>query len=288
MTDRWRRGWVGGWLAAGMLAVAMTFAAGAQSPRPVAETGDPRVQEAQSVLQLLGLFNTRTDGRMGPRTREALEAFQRQQRLPVTGQVDDRTLASLRQLRDTRFSGQLGGARPDPPPRQVEPPAAIRAQPVERVETRELAPAQAPGLPGVAPADPGPRPSAAPRPPVIGGPPPPLAPPTPFAPVANPPPAPPPAPVGPFGLLSWDWLIPLAGIPLFAILWRLASRRPTDRPNDDGPGGGRREPSVAGPARGDGPPVGIEVRGLETPPPPIRDYQPRLRRQLGKNRWSQR
>jgi peptidoglycan hydrolase-like protein with peptidoglycan-binding domain len=58
---------------------------------------DPVLQQAQTKLSQLGYDPGVADGIYGPRTRRALEAFQRAQNLPVTGILDPPTLQALNQ-----------------------------------------------------------------------------------------------------------------------------------------------------------------------------------------------
>ena len=58
---------------------------------------DQGLQQAQQRLIDLGYDPGSIDGVHGPRTRQALEAFQRAQNLPVTGMLDAPTLQALQQ-----------------------------------------------------------------------------------------------------------------------------------------------------------------------------------------------
>lgn len=53
------------------------------------------VRRAQSRLAAMGYYNGTADGVIGPRTRSAIERLQYEYRLPVTGELDDRTLRVL-------------------------------------------------------------------------------------------------------------------------------------------------------------------------------------------------
>jgi peptidoglycan hydrolase-like protein with peptidoglycan-binding domain len=68
-----------------------------------------RVRFAQERLNLLGYEAGPADGVMGPRTRSALRAFQREADLPVTGELDRDVLAQLR--RDGRQERRDGEER---------------------------------------------------------------------------------------------------------------------------------------------------------------------------------
>ncbi|MEE8301032.1 MAG: peptidoglycan-binding domain-containing protein, partial [Candidatus Tectomicrobia bacterium] len=52
---------------------------------------DPMLMQAQEKLVKLGYDPGLADGVYGPLTRQALEAFQRAQKLPVTGNLDAAT-----------------------------------------------------------------------------------------------------------------------------------------------------------------------------------------------------
>jgi peptidoglycan hydrolase-like protein with peptidoglycan-binding domain len=54
----------------------------------------PRLASAQRALGKLG-FEVKADGVAGPATRQAIEAFERRQGLPVTGELNARTIRKL-------------------------------------------------------------------------------------------------------------------------------------------------------------------------------------------------
>jgi peptidoglycan hydrolase-like protein with peptidoglycan-binding domain len=53
------------------------------------------VRSAQQALQSKGKDPGPTDGIIGPRTQSALRAYQKEQNLPQTGQLDDQTRLRL-------------------------------------------------------------------------------------------------------------------------------------------------------------------------------------------------
>jgi peptidoglycan hydrolase-like protein with peptidoglycan-binding domain len=68
----------------------------APTPSPTPQfTYDPAVQRAQKFLAELGYEVGKADGKLGPRTAAALEAFQRDHALARTKQADEPTLAKL-------------------------------------------------------------------------------------------------------------------------------------------------------------------------------------------------
>jgi hypothetical protein len=56
---------------------------------------DQVVADVQGALQRLGYYQGAIDGVLGSATQEAIEKYQRDRRLPVTGGIDHRTLASM-------------------------------------------------------------------------------------------------------------------------------------------------------------------------------------------------
>lgn len=127
-------------VAAALLASLLWMAAPAQAQ-------DVQLQEAQGVLMRMGLFKGRPDGRLDPRTADALTRFQQQSKLPATGQLDGATLAALRRANDTKFSQTLGAPSPQAAfgggatgSASVEPPKPRAAGPVQAVQSNTLAP----------------------------------------------------------------------------------------------------------------------------------------------------
>ncbi len=54
-----------------------------------------RIVEIQKALARLGYGPIRIDGRVGETTKQAIERFERDRRLPVTGEVSDRVIREL-------------------------------------------------------------------------------------------------------------------------------------------------------------------------------------------------
>lgn len=55
-----------------------------------------QIKEAQEGLARAKLFNATPNGRLGPQTRRAIRAFQRANKLPVTGTLSDTLLVLLK------------------------------------------------------------------------------------------------------------------------------------------------------------------------------------------------
>ena len=69
---------------------------GEPGTRPPATVGEPgRVAAAQRALMKLGYGPLKADGVMGAGTRQALERFEKDRRLPVTGELAARTVRDL-------------------------------------------------------------------------------------------------------------------------------------------------------------------------------------------------
>ena len=71
---------------------------------------------AQEALKTQGFDPGPIDGRMGPRTSAAISDFQRKNDLPVTGMLDDTTMAKLevRSTRSTDVPAASPANKPDP------------------------------------------------------------------------------------------------------------------------------------------------------------------------------
>ncbi len=78
----------------------------APAPAPAAEmpasNAPMSVREAQQRLTELGYKPGVADGKAGPRTREALKLFQKDNGMPPTGQLDAETMQRLRSARAAR------------------------------------------------------------------------------------------------------------------------------------------------------------------------------------------
>ena len=55
----------------------------------------PQIASVQRVLSAFGYLQMSPNGIMGPETKKAIEDFERERRLPVTGQVSDRLVREL-------------------------------------------------------------------------------------------------------------------------------------------------------------------------------------------------
>jgi peptidoglycan hydrolase-like protein with peptidoglycan-binding domain len=76
-----------------------------KAPRPAAARGDPigdlitpparRVTAVQRALTEFGYGPLKTTGVIGPDTRAAIEKFERERKLPITGQISDRLVREL-------------------------------------------------------------------------------------------------------------------------------------------------------------------------------------------------
>lgn len=113
-----------------------------QRPGPAApaqgQVEPTSVAAAQRALAALGYSPGAADGVMGPRTRQAIAAFQRDTGLPVTGEPDRPTMAALGRV----VSAQASGTNGKPPPIGAAPPPVAAPAP---------APAQSlPGAPRAA------------------------------------------------------------------------------------------------------------------------------------------
>ena len=81
-----------------------------------ARTAMADTRAAQEALKTQGFDPGPIDGHMGPRTRAALSDYQRKNDLPVTGMLDDATMAKLevRSTRSTDVPAASPANKPDP------------------------------------------------------------------------------------------------------------------------------------------------------------------------------
>jgi peptidoglycan hydrolase-like protein with peptidoglycan-binding domain len=56
---------------------------------------DEVIANVQSALQQLGYYTYAVDGKMGPLTQSAINRYQRDNHLPITGDIDAATVGSL-------------------------------------------------------------------------------------------------------------------------------------------------------------------------------------------------
>jgi peptidoglycan hydrolase-like protein with peptidoglycan-binding domain len=107
-----------------------------------------QIREVQTVLKDRG-FNVVVDGRMGPRTTEAITSFQRQQGFQVSGRMDNQTISALGLSNKIGAEGGAttgqggaaagqGGASPQAPAQQNQG----ANQPSGRGGTQQQAPAK--------------------------------------------------------------------------------------------------------------------------------------------------
>ncbi len=219
---------------------------------------DETLMEAQNILLMLGFKPGRSDGNPRPQTTQALTEFQRANKLPATGKLDDQTMAMLRQIRDTKFGGSLSAPKANAAPRKIQVEPKPQAQPVDPVAAAPVD--NAPGtrvLGGSTTLSP----SGANVPPALFGGGSSSSMPTSSSGM--------PASMGagaperqPFlGIVSWTWILPFLGIPVFGFLWWYGMRRQAGEPESEtaelmqarrepnmeraaAPAAGRREPRL--------------------------------------------
>jgi peptidoglycan hydrolase-like protein with peptidoglycan-binding domain len=102
-----------------LLGLGLATSAYAADPAP-----DSTLAEAQRTLLVLGFNAGRTTGLVTPQSTKALEAFQQQQGLPVTGRADAATMAKLRDKRDNNPNQVLGNSKTGAPESRRAAPQA--------------------------------------------------------------------------------------------------------------------------------------------------------------------
>jgi peptidoglycan hydrolase-like protein with peptidoglycan-binding domain len=85
--------------------------------RPLLERGDSGtwVRQVQARLQQIGWFDAKVTGRFTGRTVTAVEGFQARRKIPVTGQVDRRTLSRLKEMTRQPTKAELFNIVPQGP-----------------------------------------------------------------------------------------------------------------------------------------------------------------------------
>lgn len=82
-------------------AVSVPPAAPAKAPEAVpevaAESSAPSIEQIQTALKNAGLYEGSIDGKSGPKTTKAIEAFQQQSNLKVDGKVGLKTWGKLKE-----------------------------------------------------------------------------------------------------------------------------------------------------------------------------------------------
>lgn len=227
---RWR-GWMGlGWVLA--IAVAIPLAlpdpALAQNKPAPAPAKDETLQEAQNILLMLGYKPGRSDGVARPQTTQALTEFQRANKLGASGKADEPTMAALRHLRDTKFTGSFATPNPNAPPKPKPVEPKPQAAPVDNVNAAALEAAPGTRVLGGSSTLSSAAPAGAVPPPLFGGG---------TSSTSSSPAYPPgsftsPGPSQPekapfLGIVNWSWALPFLGIPLFGFLWWYGMRRQT-------------------------------------------------------------
>ena len=184
---------------------------------------DGELQEAQNILLMLGYKPGKSDGNARPQTAQALSDFQRANKLAVTGKADAETMAALRHLRDTKFSGSLGTPPANAPPKKLAVEPKPQAAPVDNVNAAALD--AAPGTRVLGGASTLQSAGALP-PPLFGGGSAPAPASTAYPPGSFSNPAASQAEQRPFlGIVNWSWALPFLGIPVFGFLWWYGMRR---------------------------------------------------------------
>lgn len=82
-------------------AVSVPSSASVQAPEAVsevaAESSAPSIEQIQTALKNAGLYEGSVDGKIGPKTTKAIEAFQEQSDLKVDGKVGLKTWGKLKE-----------------------------------------------------------------------------------------------------------------------------------------------------------------------------------------------
>jgi peptidoglycan hydrolase-like protein with peptidoglycan-binding domain len=105
----------------------VTVVAGQKSSRTVTLKYDSLVEDVQRELLATGHFNGLVDGVTGPRTKVAIEAYQRDNKMDVTGEISKDLLEHIQYTRKLNQAAEFTGSIT---PRQVVAPAPVVVPPV--------------------------------------------------------------------------------------------------------------------------------------------------------------
>jgi peptidoglycan hydrolase-like protein with peptidoglycan-binding domain len=105
----------------------VTVSPGPKSSRTITLKYDSLVEDVQRELLATGHFNGLVDGVTGPRTKIAIEAYQRDNKLDVTGEISKTLLEHIQYMRKLNQAAEFTGSvspRVDVPAVAAAPPAA--------------------------------------------------------------------------------------------------------------------------------------------------------------------
>jgi peptidoglycan hydrolase-like protein with peptidoglycan-binding domain len=117
-----------GGLAASDATSRVTVEAGGKTSRTITLKYDTLVEDVQRELLATGHFNGLVDGVTGPRTQVAVEAYQRENKMDVTGQISKGLLEHIQYTRKLNQAAEFTGSLPqatEAPKAVVKPLAAL-------------------------------------------------------------------------------------------------------------------------------------------------------------------
>ena len=91
-----------------------------QNEQSEANLSSGQIRQVQQALDQKGFKAGRSDGKLGPETKQALQSFQQSQGLQVTGQLDQQTMAKLG-IRGAETTGQAPANQNGAPMHQPAP-----------------------------------------------------------------------------------------------------------------------------------------------------------------------
>ncbi len=101
-----------------------------QGNQSAANLSQNQIRQVQQALDQKGFKAGRTDGKLGPETKSALNQFQQKQGLQATGQPDQQTLAALGINGGNSSGASTTGQAPSgqQPPQQSQRPSGLQQQ----------------------------------------------------------------------------------------------------------------------------------------------------------------
>jgi peptidoglycan hydrolase-like protein with peptidoglycan-binding domain len=128
----------GNTLAAADATSRVTVEAGPKTSRTITLKYDALVEDVQRELMATGHFNGLVDGVTGPRTEVAIEAYQRENKLNVTGEISKTLLEHIQYTKKLNQAAEFTGSLPSRSvvERSAVPPVAAAPKPVKKIAAK--------------------------------------------------------------------------------------------------------------------------------------------------------
>jgi peptidoglycan hydrolase-like protein with peptidoglycan-binding domain len=118
----------------------VTVQSGSKASRTITLKYDTLVEDVQRELLATGHFNGLVDGVTGPRTQVAIEAYQRENKLDVTGEISKSLLEHIQYTRKLNQAAEFTGSLPRAveAPKDIIQPLAALPKPIKKAAARPV------------------------------------------------------------------------------------------------------------------------------------------------------